>query len=73
MLPKKINASGFHPEAGVKKGLTVILDAHTDLIKVRIVALFEMLCTVMKTDKITDHILGLFCARGLSGIHCRRW
>ena len=35
VLPKKINESGFHPEAGVKKGLTVILDAHTDLIKVR--------------------------------------
>ena len=37
VLPKKINASGFHPEAGVKKGLTVILDAHTDLIKVKII------------------------------------
>ena len=36
-MPKKINESGFHPEAGIKKGLTVILDAHTDLIKVGII------------------------------------
>ena len=36
-MPKKINESGFHPEAGIKKGLTVILDAHTDLIKVKII------------------------------------
>ena len=39
-MPKKINESGFHPEAGVKKGLTVILDAHTDLIKVNTMSIW---------------------------------
>ena len=40
-MPKKINESGFYPEAGVKKGLTVILDAHTDLIKVNTMPKFH--------------------------------
>jgi hypothetical protein len=34
-LSKKAEKLGWHPEAGIKKGLTVVLDAHTDIIKVR--------------------------------------
>ena len=54
MLPKKINESGFHPEAGVKKGLTVILDAHTDLIKVNTMSMW------ISVEEITN---GMFTFR----------
>ena len=56
VLPKKINESGFHPEAGVKKGLTVILDAHTDLIKVHKMSMWIIV------DEITT---GIFTFRHL--------